>query len=118
MRLAAPDRLDPRFEDEIIAAHPRHDCACFKRLAAAATSTVAWLQRHGLAFDRPPYYLSAGPQRIQPVGGGGAIVRARPAPLASPFSAPNAVSVLRELVFGRIAGRAAAGAAATVQSPL
>jgi tricarballylate dehydrogenase len=74
MRLAAPDRLDPRFEDEMLA-HPAHDRSYFSRLAANATSTVAWLQHHGLAFDCPPYYLSAGPRRIQPVGGGAAIVR-------------------------------------------
>ena len=30
---------------------------------------------HGIAFDRPVYYLSAGPPRIQPVGGGATILR-------------------------------------------
>jgi tricarballylate dehydrogenase len=34
----------------------------------------SWLQGHGVEFDMPVYYLSAGPARIQPVGGGGAIV--------------------------------------------
>ena len=36
--------------------------------------TVGWLQGHGVEFVTPVYYLSAGPARIQPVGGGSAIV--------------------------------------------
>jgi len=47
----------------------------FRRLAADAAPTIAWLQRLGIEFHRPVYYLSAGPARIQPVGGGAAIVR-------------------------------------------
>src|SRR6202030_1536842 len=31
-------------------------------------------QSHGVEFATPVYYLSAGPTRIQPVGGGGAII--------------------------------------------
>ena len=33
-----------------------------------------WLQGHGVEFITPVYYLSAGPARIQPVGGGGVII--------------------------------------------
>src|SRR5262249_44172350 len=43
--------------------------------AAEAPATIAWLLAHGIAFEQPIYYLSAGPPRIQPVGGGAAILR-------------------------------------------
>jgi tricarballylate dehydrogenase len=33
------------------------------------------LMGHGIAFEQPIYYLSAGPPRIQPVGGGAAILQ-------------------------------------------
>ena len=46
----------------------------FRTLAENATATIGWLQGHGVEFVTPVYYLSAGPARIQPVGGGGAIV--------------------------------------------
>ena len=36
---------------------------------------MGWLQGHGIAFHTPVYYLSVGPPRIQPVGGGETIVR-------------------------------------------
>ncbi len=50
------------------------DVGYFRTLADNATATVGWLQRHGVEFITPLYYLSAGPARIQPVGGGSAIV--------------------------------------------
>jgi tricarballylate dehydrogenase len=75
MRMAAPDRVAPGFaEDMQLASGGRADRAYFERLAANAVETIAWLQRHGLEFAIPVYYLSAGPPRIQPVGGGGALV--------------------------------------------
>ena len=46
----------------------------FRTLAEHATATIGWLQTHGVEFDTPVYYLSVGPPRIQPVGGGGVIV--------------------------------------------
>ena len=46
----------------------------FRTLAENATATIGWLHGHGVDFVTPLYYLSAGPARIQPVGGGGAIV--------------------------------------------
>ena len=48
----------------------------FARLAAEAPATVAWIKSHGVAFHQPTYYLAKGPPRIQPVGGGPAIVDA------------------------------------------
>src|SRR5258708_18300186 len=76
MRLAAPDRLAPGFEEDIVAdSGGRADRAYVSRLAADATETIGWLERHGVVFHKPVYYLSAGPPRIQPVGGGVAILR-------------------------------------------
>ena len=75
MRMAAPDRVAPGFEEDLQAASGgRIDPTYIRRLAADAPATIAWLQRHGVAFDQPVYYLSAGPPRIQPVGGGGAVL--------------------------------------------
>lgn len=76
MRMAAPDRLAPDFADDLLAiSGGRMDRAYIQRLAAEAPATVAWLAGHGIGFDRPVYYLSAGPPRIQPVGGGAAVLR-------------------------------------------
>jgi tricarballylate dehydrogenase len=75
MRLAAPDRLAPGFEDDMQhASGGLVDRNYFRMLAEHATATIGWLQTHGIEFDTPIYYLSAGPPRIQPVGGGSAIV--------------------------------------------
>jgi tricarballylate dehydrogenase len=75
MRLAAPDRLAPRFEDDMRdASGGLADQNYFRTLAEHATATIRWLKTHGVEFDTPIYYLSAGPPRIQPVGGGSVIV--------------------------------------------
>jgi tricarballylate dehydrogenase len=75
MRLEATNRIDPGFEDDMLAASGgRGDRNYFRALAGNAVETVGWLQSHGVEFVSPPYYLSVGPARIQPVGGGGAIV--------------------------------------------
>jgi tricarballylate dehydrogenase len=75
MRLAAPDRLAPGFEEDMQqASGGLADQAYFRTLAENATATIGWLQSHGIEFAIPVYYLSAGPPRIQPVGGGSAIV--------------------------------------------
>ena len=75
MRLAAPDRLAPGFEDDMQqASGGLADHSYFRTLAENAASTIGWLRGHGVAFDIPVYYLAAGPPRIQPVGGGRAIV--------------------------------------------
>jgi tricarballylate dehydrogenase len=75
MRLAAPDRLTAGFEDDMVAASGGlADCNYFRTLAENAVQTIGWLQTHGVEFSIPVYYLSVGPPRIQPVGGGSAIV--------------------------------------------
>src|SRR5712691_11882455 len=75
MRLVAPDRLAPGFEDDMRRASAGlADAAYFRTLAENAVQTIGWLQSHGVEFTIPVYYLSAGPARIQPVGGGSAIV--------------------------------------------
>ena len=75
IRLAAPDRIAPDFEEDMHAASGGlADRGYFQTLADNAVQTVGWLQAHGVEFVTPIYYLSAGPARIQPVGGGSAIV--------------------------------------------
>jgi len=75
MRLAAPDRTDPGFADDMLkVSGGRGDASYFRTLADNATATVGWLQRQGVEFVTPLYYLSAGPSRIQPVGGGRVVV--------------------------------------------
>src|SRR6266850_799555 len=75
MRLAAPDRLAPGFEDDMReVSGGLADQNYFRTLAEHATGTIGWLETHGVEFTTQVYYLSAGPPRIQPVGGGNAIV--------------------------------------------
>jgi len=77
MRMAAPDRVEPSFVQDMLAATQfRGDETYFRRLAENAPETVAWIASHGISFVQPPYYLAKGPPRIQPVGGGEALVRA------------------------------------------
>src|SRR4051794_27764026 len=76
MRMAAPDRVEPAFVHDMLAATGfRGDETYFTRLAAEAPATVAWIATHGIAFIQPTYYLAKGPPRIQPLGGGPAIVQ-------------------------------------------
>jgi tricarballylate dehydrogenase len=75
MRLAAPDRLAPGFEEDMQeASGGLADQNYFRTLAEHATATIGWLQTHGVEFIIPVYYLSIGPPRIQPAGGGSALV--------------------------------------------
>lgn len=75
MRMAATDRIAPDFERDMqLASGGKADPVYFRTLAEKAPETIAWLQRSGIAFSTPVYYLSAGPPRIQPIGGGQAIV--------------------------------------------
>ena len=77
MRMAAPDRVEPSFvHDMLIATRFEGDETYFARLAADAPATVAWIASHGVEFIQPTYYLAKGPPRIQPAGGGPAIVSA------------------------------------------
>jgi tricarballylate dehydrogenase len=77
MRLEAPDVLAPNFEADMMeTSGGQSDPAYVKRLADDASPTLAWLQGHGVTFDRPPnYFLTAAAPRIQPVGGGASVVR-------------------------------------------
>jgi tricarballylate dehydrogenase len=75
MRLAAPDRIEPGFEDDMLeASGGLADRNYYRTLAENAVQTIGWLRTHGVEFVTPVYYLSVGPPRIQPVGGGRAIV--------------------------------------------
>lgn len=77
MRMKSTAEIAPDFEVDMIAASAgRGDRAYFRRLAEEAPEAVRWVERHGVKFHAPGYYLSAGPTRIQPVGGGAAIVEA------------------------------------------
>jgi tricarballylate dehydrogenase len=77
MRLDAPGSIAPDFEHRMLqASNGRADRLYFRALANNAIATVGWLATHGVEFCSPGYYLSAGPKRIQPVGGGRAIVGA------------------------------------------
>lgn len=76
MRMAAPDCMELSFADDLCAiSGGRMDEAYARRLASEAPATIGWLMGHGVAFDKPVYYLSVGPPRIQPIGGGAAILR-------------------------------------------
>jgi tricarballylate dehydrogenase len=76
MRMAAPDRVEPSFVHDMLAATKfQGDETYFARLAQEAPATVQWIAAHGVEFHQPTYYLAKGPPRIQPVGGGAAIFR-------------------------------------------
>jgi tricarballylate dehydrogenase len=76
MRMASPDRVEPGFVDDMLAATQfRGDKAYFTTLADEAPATAGWLAHHGIEFIQPPYYLAKGPPRIQPVGGGAALIK-------------------------------------------
>jgi tricarballylate dehydrogenase len=76
MRMAAPDRVESSFVHEMLeATRFRGDEIYFARLAKEAPATVKWISSHGVEFHQPTYYLAKGPPRIQPGGGGPAIIR-------------------------------------------
>jgi tricarballylate dehydrogenase len=75
MRMAALDRIAPNFEHDMqLASGGRADRVYFRTLAEKAPKAIAWLQGKGVEFSTPVYYLSVGPPRIQPNGGGKAII--------------------------------------------
>jgi len=77
MRMASPEKVEPSFVHDMLSATQfKGDENYFARLAADAPATAKWLQSHGIEFIQPPYYLSKGPPRIQPVGGGANLIKA------------------------------------------
>jgi tricarballylate dehydrogenase len=75
MRMAAPDRVENSFVHDMLEATKfEGDETYFARLAADAPATVKWIASHGIEFIQPTYYLAKGPPRIQPAGGGPALV--------------------------------------------
>ena len=77
MRMNSTGEVEPGFvADMLHASGGKGDRAYFGRLAEEAPAAVQWVEHHGVQFHSPGYYLSKGPPRIQPVGGGAAIVSA------------------------------------------
>lgn len=75
MRMASPLRIEESFVHDVLAATKnRGDARYFTRLAADAPEVAAWAAAHGVTFIQPPYYLAKGPPRIQPQGGGAALL--------------------------------------------
>lgn len=107
IRMASIDRVEPNFVRDVCSAmNWQGEKAYFARLAAEAPATVAWLAAHGIDFIQPPYYLAKGPPRIQPVGGGPAIVKALKRAAAQAGVAFRYGCAARQLVtdHGRIVG--------------
>ena len=76
MRMAAVDRVEPAFVQDMLAATKhKGDAGYFTRLAEEAPATAQWIASHGIRFIQPPYYLAKGPPRIQPDGGGAALIK-------------------------------------------
>src|SRR6266581_5957398 len=107
IRMDASDRLAERFEEDMHAVSGgKADRDYFHTLATNAVETIGWLEGYGVAFAAPLYYLSAGPTRIQPIGGGAAIVEklsnaAKAAGVRTIYEAPAKRLVRSE---GRISG--------------
>lgn len=89
IRLRPDFEVDPDFVESIVQqSGDRADAAYFEQLARLAPETASWLQDLGVNFQSPPYYLAKGPARIQPVGGGAAllqVLRARASQLGVKF---------------------------------
>lgn len=76
MRMASLEQVEPAFVDDMLkATRSQGDKAYFSRLAAEAPGTMKWIASHDVEFIQPTYYLAKGPPRIQPSGGGSAIIR-------------------------------------------
>jgi tricarballylate dehydrogenase len=109
MRMASPSEMESTFvADMREATEYQGDEAYFACLAAEAPATVKWIASNGIEFIQPAYYLAKGPPRIQPSGGGPAIIKeltraARQAGVAFRYRCP-----VREIVTdnGRITGLA------------
>jgi tricarballylate dehydrogenase len=76
MRMASPTQMEATFvADMKEATKGQCDEAYFTRLAADAPATVKWIAGHNIEFIQPTYYLAKGPPRIQPSGGGPAVIK-------------------------------------------
>ncbi len=75
MRLRSVDEVSPGFLEDMLALTAGREEAYYRRLAEEAPAAARWLASLGVQFHNPPYYLSKGPPRIQPVGGGLALVK-------------------------------------------
>jgi tricarballylate dehydrogenase len=76
MRMAAVDKVEPSFVHDMLAATQyQGDETYFAALAHYAPETCKWIAAQGVEFIQPTYYLAKGPPRIQPLGGGPAIVK-------------------------------------------
>jgi tricarballylate dehydrogenase len=76
MRMAAVDRVEPSFVHDMLSATKyQGDETYFARLAHDAPATVQWIAAQGVDFIQPVYYLAKGPPRIQPSGGGPAVIK-------------------------------------------
>jgi tricarballylate dehydrogenase len=76
MRMASPTHMEATFVNDMKeATKGQCDEAYFTRLAADAPATVKWIAEHGIEFIQPTYYLAKGPPRIQPSGGGPALIK-------------------------------------------
>ena len=120
MRMASPERVEPSFiHDMLEATKFQGDETYFARLAAEAPATVAWIKSHGVEFHQPTYYLAKGPPRIQPVGGGPAIIEtlsraAKSAGVTIRYSSPVQSFIRQD---GRIRGVEIAGEGAARNIP-
>ena len=76
MRMAAPDRVEPSFvQDALAATKFKGDERYFTQLSREAPDMIKWIGSHGIEFIQPTYYLAKGPPRIQPKGGGPTLVQ-------------------------------------------
>ena len=76
MRMASVDRVEPSFVHDMLAATEYHgDETYFATLAHHAPVTCQWIAAQGVEFIQPTYYLAKGPPRIQPLGGGPAVIK-------------------------------------------
>ena len=76
MRMASPTQMEASFVSDMKdATKGQCDEAYFTRLAADAPATVKWIAQHDIEFIQPTYYLAKGPPRIQPSGGGPAVIK-------------------------------------------
>ncbi|MDB5533015.1 MAG: succinate dehydrogenase/fumarate reductase, flavoprotein subunit [Hyphomicrobiales bacterium] len=76
MRMAAVDTVEPSFVHDMLAATQyQGDETYFATLAHHAPATCKWIEAQGVEFIKPTYYLAKGPPRIQPLGGGPAVVK-------------------------------------------